>query len=216
MITNTQIQKWNNYFNSLSPEQKRVAIAKDVIAQLNAKKIIPESGTYFAIEDNPDDYDVSLQKHLPKTQCSVCALGSLFYSHVKFNNKVTYGDYLKAWTSDLIVEELNNYFDFEQLGMIEYAFEGFDGSLSDDKPKYYDLNGISSCPVNDSEFAYVPKEFLNNLKYSYQYFLHLVNQNERGEDFRLYQIMNNIIRNNGTFVPTDLKIKKWKKTQKTQ
>ena len=216
MVTNTQIKKWNNYFNGLSPEEKRVAIAKDVIAQLKAEKIQACSGVYIDIEDVPNDGNISLQKYLPETQCEVCALGALFHSHIKYNNKVSYKDYLNESTSNLIVEKLQNYFSFEQMSMIEYAFEGFNYGICDDEPDYYDLLGIGTYPIDKDRREKVPKDFVIKLQESHEYFLHLNtnNTNNKRSTFRLYQIMMNIIRNNGTFVPTDLKIEKWKKKTK--
>lgn len=213
MVTNKQTEKWNNYFIGLSPEQQRIAIAQDVIAQMKAGKIIPESGTYFEIPDyyTPNDGNTSLQKLLPQITCNVCALGAMFHSHIKYNNKVTYEEYDGAYISDLLSNKLNEYFDPKQLAMIEYAFEGFGHDLDPDfNICYWDLRGVAKN-IGNSTSDTVEEEFLTDLLNSHEYFDYLIDGTNSNEDYRMYQIMHNIIRNNGTFVPTDLTIEKWKK-----
>jgi heat shock protein HspQ len=220
MVTNKQIEKWNNYFNGLSPEQKRVAIAEDVLLQMKTKKIVPHSGTYFKIDDDGDidsDSQISLQKLLPRKTCQTCALGALFHSHIKYNNKVTFKDYYNDPIGDLITSKLKDYFIHEQLSMIEYAFEGFHGGIFDVNPMYASLNGQAQFADNVDRYENIPQDFIKKLQDSNSYFHHLEinDENYDYEDFRMYQIMHNIIRNNGTFVPTDLKIEKWKTKKKT-
>lgn len=217
MVTNRQIKKWNDYFESLSPENKRVAIAKDVIAQMKINKIDPCSGVYFDINDGPEDQEISLQKYLPETTCNVCALGALFYSHIKFNNKVTYKNYYDVATSDLIVNKLKDYFSFEQMCMIETSFEGFNIEVFDEIVRYNNLSGIVGSPSYANRYDTIDDELKLRLQESFLYYEHLSSKDtkERYENFRLFQIMSNIIRNNGTFVPTDLTIEKWKTTKKT-
>jgi hypothetical protein len=146
----------------------------------------------------------------------------MFHSHIKFNNKVTYRDYLKGRSgSDLIVNRLKKYFSFQQMAMIEHAFEGFDMGIFSDEPKYHDLSGIASYPVNSKSSNNISEKFKNNLQKCNSYNFHLRTSNNftnnkhlNLDEFILFQIMSNIIRNNGTFVPTDLKIEKWKTKKK--
>jgi hypothetical protein len=92
----------------LTPAQKRVLIAKDVIAQLRAKTLKAERGTYVAIIPKQGKYenvfktsdvgnvDVSdvLKKRVKR--CNVCAVGSVFIAHAIRFNRLPVDDELAA------------------------------------------------------------------------------------------------------------------------
>lgn len=117
--------------------EARVLIAQDVLNQLNLKKIIATSGTYFAFEDVPFDEKDFLHEVLDKTQCQVCALGSLYYSRVQVANETKcdvverVGDYEEDSVLNsvnnvhTIMPDLNQYFDWSALDKIENYFEGW-------------------------------------------------------------------------------------------
>ena len=81
-------------FESLTKAEKRVAIAKDVIAQL---KYYARTGSwaYFHMK-RTIGWDTQLQKELIHKrnilECRVCALGGVMLSSIKYCNKATYGD----------------------------------------------------------------------------------------------------------------------------
>lgn len=134
--------------SEISKAEARVLIAQDVLNQLNLKKIIATSGTYFAFEDVPFDEKDFLHEVLDKTQCQVCALGSLYYSRVQVANETRcdvverIGDYeedIGDYEEDsvlnninsthTIMPDLNQYFDWSALDKIENYFEGwFEGN----------------------------------------------------------------------------------------
>ena len=118
--------------------EARVLIDQDVLNQLNLKKIIATSGTYFAFEDVSFDGEDFLHEVLDKTQCQVCALGSLYYSRVQVANE-TKCDVVEKIREDeslnsinnvhTIMPDLNQYFDWSALDKIEDYFEGwFEGN----------------------------------------------------------------------------------------
>ena len=118
--------------------EARVLIAQDVLNQLNLKKIIATSGTYFAFGDTTFDGGDFLHEVLDKTQCQVCALGSLYYSRVQVANE-TKCDVVEKIREDeslnsinnvhTIMPDLNQYFDWSALDKIENYFEGwFEGN----------------------------------------------------------------------------------------
>jgi hypothetical protein len=118
-------------FNALPNNKKRVAIAKDVLSQLKAEKIIPKEGVYVN-SDDIDEYlyqeknygkEFSLQKLLPKFKCAVSAKGALFLSDIRKRNQynVNYG---LSIGNTAITNKLD-YFDESQLNLIEAAYEGF-------------------------------------------------------------------------------------------
>ena len=116
--------------------EARVLIAQDVLNQLNLKKIIATSGTYFAFGDTTFDGGDFLHEVLDKTQCQVCALGSLYYSRVQVANETKcdvverIGDFEDESLNSInnvhtIMPDLNQYFDWSALDKIENYFEGW-------------------------------------------------------------------------------------------
>lgn len=178
----------------MTNSEKRVAVAKDVLKQLAARKIKASPGVYLHAElkkgapgresDGGDGYSEltgSLQDHLTTKvkRCEVCALGAAFVSYVRLFNKVnigdetdTYGGAIEGYYSDLGGEinayrpelQLKRIFSMDQLDLMEAAFEGERG------PQAY-----------SESFAFYKKY--------------------RTPTKRLEGIMRNIIKNKGTFKP---------------
>lgn len=76
-----QIEADNLRFRKMSKARKRVAIARDVLAQLKVGKFKATPGTYVeskALET--DDSNVQIQSLLlpPTVSCDVCGIGALF------------------------------------------------------------------------------------------------------------------------------------------
>ena len=171
----------------LTKAEIRIAIAKDVIAQIKAKKYKPTQGTWVADEnqsydqwlyDNALDCKVDVRDYTNNIKkCNVCALGSLFVSAVnKYNN--VYGTYWSVSAEEVFnidneysESPLLRYFTLNQLQLIEFTFERGLGviGLEDDHPMVEKANTFF-------------------LKYS------------KSKD-RLVAIMKNIIKNKGTFKP---------------
>lgn len=92
----TQAQK-NAAFKRLKPAQQRVRIAKDVLKQLDLKKIIPKEGTYVSLGGEGlfkkggavkqgDLQSILCGKDVES--CHVCALGSVFVGAVRLADEV--------------------------------------------------------------------------------------------------------------------------------
>jgi hypothetical protein len=183
-------------FSRLSRAEKRMTIAKDVIAQIKRGKYIAEKGTYISDITTPKLEDSwgskvegfeekDVQKNFSKIQsCTVCALGACLMSSTKFANQLVFEDVDSVDADSMVKNEKVNklfksLFSPEQLFLIEEAFEG-------------DNEGCSSR-VGKMMGARVPKKLL---KKSVKFF------DESGEDeHRLISIMKNIIKNKGTFKP---------------
>ena len=123
-------------FTRLSKTEQRVAIAKDVLKQLEAKKIVATSGCYVSLEDHDPDLEVHLDDQLselfPKAGlCGVCALGSLFVSMVTKLNACTAKEVdFCSVNGDIALrgspyKYLTQLFDIDALHEIENAFEGW-------------------------------------------------------------------------------------------
>ncbi len=157
---------------------KAVAIAKDVLAQIKLQQYVPNSGAYFYDIEDPDNPFTIAEDVLDK-KCKVCALGACIVSAARLFNQDTYE--AKPMFSS-INEKLNGYFDHKDLLLIEYTFEeGMYGALADygnhEWEKYY------------STFDKVTRNAAILYGRSYHY------SNER-----LVAIMRNIIRNKGSFI----------------
>lgn len=181
----------NEEFKKATKAQKRVMIAKDVLAQIKAKRYFPESGEWVRplwsgdqksidIKLNPNSSIKDAFKSKAINSCQVCALGGLFMSCTNLNNNTTVQDLKdETYIGDLVADDdkisngLNRIFTQKQLMLIEIYFEGSQGYFRDH--------------LSSDEKA---ETFLEN--YS--------------DDERLEMIMQNIIDNDGTFKPNKLKI----------
>ena len=163
----------NVEFEKLEPNQKRVAVAKDVLEMLAAKKIIPRRGVYMKICNSyelvePIEYKFGLHEILDQNVCQVCALGGLFAALVMNVNGVQYKN---LFQSDDVFLKLYEIFDKDQLKLIEIVYEGWECDLEDN-----DKETPESLKVRDFHKDYW-----------------------KSED-RMVVIMKNIIENDGTFV----------------
>ena len=180
--------KLNEEFKKATKAQKRVMIAKDVLAQIKAKRYFAESGEWVKPlwSDDQKSIDIKLDpnssikdafKSKAINSCQVCALGGLFMSCTNLNNNTTVQDLKdETYIGELVADDdkisngLNRIFTQAQLMLIESYFEGGEGYFRGGNEKT-------------------------------QTFLESYNDDER-----LKIIMQNIIDNNGTFKPSKLDI----------
>lgn len=189
------IKDSNKAFKSMSKADKRVTIAKDVIAQLKAKKFVAKaSHGYFnsaKVDKKIDNSNVNDHFELQDVikdrgvTCKVCGIGSLFACEVLRNdNFKIQKDY--SWQSDAtsfiddetIAKRLVGIFDRGQLDLIEAAFEK---RIVNDKTNT--LEDWNEDPTNLGDKA---------LNFGKRY---------HKDNDRMIAIMENIIKNKGTFKP---------------
>lgn len=175
-----EIEKRNELFKTASKAEKRVLIAKDVIAQINSKRFIPKSGTWTSFTNLWTDNDNSLRETIlsdSSIKCECCALGSIMASCTLFNNKYTNRDTIDRDWQDTGYEieygnrfknGLTNIFSKSQLRLIEIAFESADG-------------------------------YFYNPKTSQERKASLMFKSTMSAKNRLISIMENIVKNKGTF-----------------
>jgi hypothetical protein len=199
---NKVLLKSNAAFKKATKAEKRVMIAKDVLAQIKANRYIAESGTWVDANwniRNEIDGTESVQKLFADRTietCNVCALGSLFMSCTNLNNNTCVSDINyggegteigeRIEEGDTLSNGLNKIFSKKQLQLIEVYFEKGDGWFGEDG---YTGNYIGE----DSRHV--------------EYF----NDAYPDDEDRLVEIMKNIVANDGTFVPSKLKIPLYKK-----
>ena len=179
MLTETQIKKLNDKFKSLSKAQKRVLIAKDVIAQVKTKKYKAITGKYLSLVNTFYNH-WSVQEHIDEIECVCCALGACLISTTKFKNKLKFHDVDSLCAKSDSWKLLRGIFSPKQMNMIEYAFEASHsgsrvGEDSFGEYNKYNCNEIVKCVDFGKSFPY--------------------------ESDRLIAIMKNIIKNKGTFKP---------------
>jgi hypothetical protein len=177
--------------SKMTKAEARVAIAKDALAQLRANKYLAEEGAYVSFtnslpinEDDEKSMDQQLCKLLPKAgSCTVCARGALFLSTIRKFNHFTVADLLEnggdatCAIHDTLRPVEDRYFTNHQLALIEHAFEGQEiGNIT-----------FSLC-----------SEEMENCELFFKHY-------DCDDDLRLENILKNIIRNKGTFVPPNIK-----------
>lgn len=179
----------------LTPAQRRVVIAKDVIAALDAKKINAQPGIYCEIDLAFEEVvGKDLRSKIPDAkQCNVCALGAIFVAKVaRFNDfnvgKENYGSFVGDDTEIVDVgggdirSNLSEYFDDIQLGLIESAFEKItDFAYS----AFYDRSKSGRVTPEENRLCDRAACFSRS----------------NNPEFRMRKIMQNIIDNHGTFKP---------------
>jgi hypothetical protein len=201
----------NEEFAALTPAQKRVAVAQDVLLWLRTKKLLPRAGTYLKVLEPATapvrDYLTDI--HIPTStvvkvngnSCHACALGSVFAAYAE-RGAANIGD---AWLSrgfdtfaQAMHSKLGDVFSSEQLTLIECAFER---SSCFEYAGGEELSGEAKDAA--AQFGWrvarsVPDfEWDETGDYSDAEFAH-----ERQVDARVLRaIMNNIIDNGGTFIP---------------
>lgn len=195
-------------FSQLSPEKKRVAIARDVLEQIRIGRYISNGGSYIdalQMKDGKDKWDMNnldIKSNFGKIKnCKVCAMGACLMSITKFENKLDFYDIGNE------IDNLNNektkilfqsIFSPEQLLLIERAFEGKSGGttvgvnifrLSEDDFK----SKINKCQKFYKKFELKPKKDATRKEKE--------NRTRLNHQNRMVGIMKNIISNKGEFKP---------------
>jgi hypothetical protein len=179
----------NVLFDKASAAQKRVLIARDVIARVKAKTYTPVTQSWVKIEEDNAE-DSSLQKALiEKTvKCNCCALGGLMLSCVAFKDQMEIDEAESSLDFSVVWEEVSesqigNYFSSKQLQLIEGAFERGEGFF---RPK-----DSFNPEWDDEDGSFIGGEtFKRAIAFGEKY---------KSEKDRLIAIMENIIENNGQF-----------------
>jgi hypothetical protein len=177
---NRRIARENAKFEKLTAKEKRVQIARDVLAQLALKRLVPTPGVWLNGKSGEGHNTLYTEKDINKDRqlqdvlkgrktCTGCALGGMFMCAVERANELKISDLNDADEGidfDDAMNYLGRFFDGKQLEMIETAFERGDGATS----------------AGDEAL-----EFCENVE-------------DASERMRL--VMENIVVNGGKFVPT--------------
>jgi hypothetical protein len=199
--TAEQIKADNKKFKKLSQPRKRVAIARDALAQLGLR-LRPVTGKWVQFDEILNitglNEQTQVQSVLNETaQCNVCAKGALFVCLVDRTNDVTlseapittnYAGCASQIHGRATDPYLTRLFSENQLDLIEIAFEG---------KSFAFMTGLDANNTFEEKTA--AEDF-------FRVFGHNKKQNA---ELRLRAIFENIIANNGTFKPEILPVQKW-------
>jgi hypothetical protein len=165
---------------ALAPSARRVLVAKDILDLLAAQAIHPEKGAYVdldarAILKPEEQLREAFEEELQQYGCRVCAIGATFVAAVRRFNDVTAERFVADGLTGLAARP----------HIIDYMLRIFDRLQLDMIEAAFE--GVEFAPMRLSEDAY---------SRCYLFF----NQYEHDIDcFRA--IMQNIIANNGEFIP---------------
>lgn len=189
-------------FQKLSKAKKAVLVAKDVLEQLAAKKYRANTGNYISF-DGQIPFEGDIKSNFDKLpSCKVCALGSMLLSCTKLGNVLTTDDidtsvgHSDLTSSDNVRVLFDSIFSNKQLLLIETAFEGYNDwkymSNSDEFKEYEkDFEYYQSADRYGDDETLSFEEASACTKFYMKY----------RKDVRLIAICNNIIENDGTFIP---------------
>jgi hypothetical protein len=133
VIEKIDIEARNREFQAMTPEQKRVAIAEDVIRYLNTKAIIAASGSYLKILNVPEKaVGTGIHTVIGSKECHACAIGSLFMASVGWRDGVNLDNRHRSSVDravrmdddDGLMAHLQDVFTEGALRRIEMWFEG--------------------------------------------------------------------------------------------
>ena len=186
MATKRMIEK----FSQMTKNEKRVAIARDVIAQLDAGIYRAQSDYFVPI----DDFE-GIVKHdnVRGKACCVCAKGAILLSRIgKFNHTP---DYSVFELPDLAYDLSDNLKEFPDADEIEDAFEQNLGSCADIMGHQDKLEDkYSENPITQEKYDVACDSFVGQID----------NFNDLPAEDRMRIIMQSIIDNKGKFKPLTL------------
>lgn len=186
----------NEEFLAASQAEQRVIIAKDVLEWIRERKLEPWSGTYINVKAVPRVDGSATEPRIPvgevstvnSDSCYACGLGALFALTAErgpFEVKDAYDG--SGGLADGMRQMLAPYFSPKQLTLIECAFERSTGfSYDDDGTCFGEL-------LEAANFGRAVDRALTDLDGP--------TRPENTDRRVMRAIMQNIIDNNGTFIP---------------
>lgn len=169
-------------FEAMTIPQRWVAVANDVLAQLNAGRVVAAAGSWVVYPEKTTFSRSSLTNpELPP--CEACGVGAAFISLVRCGNEFEMeGERMLDVSSiaPLFCDRLGE----PQMYALEYAFEGGQGLVDMDGDIYTDEEGVISV-LSDDECDRLDFE------------------EPVGSEERLRAIMQCIIDNGGYLIPNE-------------
>ena len=126
------LEKRNEWFNSLPVAEKRVEIAKDVLLSIMSGEFSPGEGYLcmrFRDEIAPNsNMQFLIEEKDKRVKCVGCGIAALFYSRIALGNGVLNDQYFECsdeldFEREEIHEKMKAVFSERQLEMVEVAYE---------------------------------------------------------------------------------------------
>jgi len=121
------IEDRNARFDALSPAERRMAIARDVLDQLCTGRMQAKRGIYVGEREGGDtdvDADAQVVADDPYLKCTVCAIGSAVTSAVRLFDRAPQKTSLPSLSCTGMRDEyLSRFFSRGQQALMEAAFE---------------------------------------------------------------------------------------------
>jgi hypothetical protein len=195
-----KVQRANARFKALPLMKQRVAIAQDVIKWLSSGRLAAGSQYVYSPDlriAEADQVAEGKETTLNGYQCQVCAIGALVVGAAEHgvNHGSLYmaGQLLGATSALNIYAALEGIFSVRELVVIETAFEG-NRTPHESRDAYTNATGQLWYTSAEIEAARAFHRPLATDELGYE--SALINR-----DARLLAIMQNIIKNEGTFIP---------------
>ncbi len=136
-----KIEESNAQFAAADRQGKRVQIAKDVLMQLEARRLNPGS-TYLEYPHMYEDFNGQMSEALKRVpSCRVCAIGALFVVTVDRMNDVSFEEFRQADDYQYAIQKYLNdklgLFSAAELVQLENYFERV--GIGDDVTRMQDL-----------------------------------------------------------------------------
>ena len=184
-----EIAKKNKFFDSMTKEQRAVAIAKDVLKQLQAEMIVATQGEYIRLDDDDaeafweDGLALIPLEDIAEVQCNCCAIGASMLSFSRLFNRITIGS-AQAHSINGDRKPLAGAFSWRTIALMEIAFERSTGGF------------LASCKIDSGEDIDVSHvDVLDAVEFAAS------DSEEVDEEAILRAIMQNIVDNEGEFKP---------------
>jgi hypothetical protein len=178
----------NRRFKKLSVNEQRLKIIQDVIAHLESEKLKATKDTYLKILGvRKAEEGQQLHEIIEQSKCRVCGIGGVFSATVLLNNdfKVKSLHNNRTITINGEMDLVNS--NFDDRSMRRYLKEWFTGTQLDLIEAAFESNpNYATNATSDTELS-------NAVKFGRQF---------RDSKSRLIAICENILANNGKFVPT--------------
>lgn len=188
---NKKIEIRNKIFETASKTEKRILIAKDIMAQIKSKKFKAVCGIYTETSDacvKAEDLDsTSLQVGLEVSNviCECCAKGAIVLSKIRFANEVDiYKNIERNPTIYNDPAKIKDIFSIKQLDLMESAFE------------VEDYKRLANEEINERLTRLTTLVFSKKQIKAIKFGSKFKNANDR-----LIAIMENVIKNKGAFIP---------------
>jgi hypothetical protein len=187
----SNINQSNDTFEQANPAVKRMMIAQDVLDRIEIKQLRPKTQHLISQIEYVGDESILDSLKRERYYCNVCAKGALFMSYVGRVNQFYWSMCdLGTWHGGAEMIKLREIFSEYQLSLIETAFEGR-------VYVYQDREGLPLFPENSEEEKEVNAAIL-----LYGYDNSASVPDSELANTRLVEICNNIIRNEGTYIPS--------------